>query len=67
MKMKTLSLLVLSGFLAVSCAHGKKDCGSCSSGSCQKECCKKKEEGKTTECKECKKATCVDGACKKKS
>lgn len=52
--MKFLSLVVLSGFLTVACAH-KKDC--CKQDHCDKSqkqsCCKEKKEG------------CADGHCKK--
>lgn len=53
--MKTLSILVLGAFLAVSCSHSSK-----------KGCCSEKCDKKTAEsC--CKDAKCDDGKCQKKS
>ncbi len=68
--MKFLSLLLLSGVLATSCAH-KKSC--CSKDSCDKDqkqmsCCKK-EECKGDSCEKHKAGECKDkceGSCEKK-
>lgn len=67
--MKFLSLLLLSGLLATSCAH-KKSC--CSKDHCDKDqkmsCCKK-EECKGDACEKHKAGECKDkceGSCEKK-
>lgn len=54
--MKLFSLLLLSGFLSVSCSHKSKSC--CSKDSCDKE--------KKSCCME-KKDDCKDGSCAKKT
>ena len=52
--MKFLSLVVLSGFLTVSCAH-KKDC-------CKQDHCDKSQK---SSCCQMKKEDCKDDSCKK--
>lgn len=66
LSMKFLSLLILSLFFTVSCAH-KKDC--CSKDHCDKKesmsCCKQeKEKCKDGHCEK-NKADCKDDSCKK--